>query len=118
MVYSLDCGGLYVGFSAVSAFIGSFNVNVNEVVVLQRINSRLCLAAVVCVKVARRALNFYNVAARADSDTLDEVDCGDDGAFQSPFFTERGESGLLSGTPEPGEFAGCFPLRTLSRFTG
>ena len=53
MVYSLDCGGLYVGFSAVSAFIGSFNVNVNEVVVLQRINSRLCLAAVVCVKVAR-----------------------------------------------------------------
>ena len=47
MVYSLDCGGLYVGFSAVSAFIGSFNVNVNEVVILQRINSRLCLAPVV-----------------------------------------------------------------------
>ena len=65
-----------VRFAAVTAFVGSFNVDINKILaVFQHLKCAFCLTFKVCVDVAGCTLYVGSFHTCADADTFEKVNC-------------------------------------------
>ena len=89
----LDGDDLIFHLCALTALVGTFYVNVDEIsAVLECLNGGLRLAVVIGVNVTRCTLYVDGLHVSTQTDTLDQVHGRNDSAVESPFLLEVGLS--------------------------
>ena len=101
---------LVLDFAAVSAFVGSFHVNIYEIrAVAEGFLRRFSLARIVGLVISRGSLDRDHIHPRAKTDSLYEIDGGDYRSLYAPLFREGGKRGFGAGAPEPCGVGGLQP---------
>ena len=110
-VYQLDGFNFIFRFKTMSAFVGSFNMNVNKVAsALKRVYRRFCFSAEIGVYISRGALHVNYLHSRKLSYTLKKVYGGNHCAFKPIFFLKGSQLLAHPLAPEPDAVGGAKPF--------
>ena len=100
------CLYLIVNLITMTAFIGSFNMDIYKILAaLQCVNSRLSLTVKVCIYVACCTVNLDNVHSGELADTSEQIDRRDHSGTLSVLFGKR--SKILANTLAPEPYTVC-----------
>ena len=87
--------------AGMGSLIRSFHMDVDEIVILEGVQSRLPFAEIIGVNIPCGALHIYDIKARTDSDALDQINCRNNRSGQSVFLLICLNPGDFAMPPEP-----------------
>ena len=103
-----DAAKLHVQVAVVTGLIACLDMQINEVIGLQRVNGCLCLCSEVCVPKACCAGHIDDVQACIASDASDKVNGRNDGSFLDLRISlrQRCHLGAIAASPRPDAVGG------------